>query len=383
MAHQVQDGVNGRLSHMIAGREVDVEGQGGNDTHHPRGFGAPPGGDGIADSSVDMHNPLQGDDLEARSAEAEKAGTDNGTEEEGRGSNGCIAVDAPEVEMADRSPDRASASSPPGLSADLVKKGLLAVLRKLSEGDSPPTMFEVVKAIGTKYHERIIGRQRAAADAMLTEPTCGPQIAEVKDVEVADEMHQQAVLTPAAEELKNKCRAPAFARKVDIELLTGLLCSLAEFALPGFEEALVELSTSVSSAVKLKMAPIKQAGRCGVKVDEYREEMGEENWPHSQYLTDVLRASLIVDTAEDMVKVWESLNRSSVFKVVRLKNKIGKGKGPFNMHVNLTYSDSLHENPILCEIQIYPRDVYDLQKCQHMMYEIRRAPGVEHLMYSE
>ena len=48
VAHQVQDGVNERLSHMIAGREVDDEEQGGNDTHHSRGFGAPPGGDGIA-----------------------------------------------------------------------------------------------------------------------------------------------------------------------------------------------------------------------------------------------------------------------------------------------------------------------------------------------
>ena len=40
---------------------------------------------------------------------------------------------------------------------------------------------------------------------------------------------------------------------------------------------------------------------------------GEENWPHSQYLTDVLRASYIVSSAEDMVRMWESLLASSEF----------------------------------------------------------------------
>ena len=37
------------------------------------------------------------------------------------------------------------------------------------------------------------------------------------------------------------------------------------------------------------------------------------------------------------------------------------------------------EDPVLCEIQIYPRDVYDLQKCQHMMYQVRRAADASQL----
>ena len=49
---------------------------------------------------------------------------------------------------------------------------------------------------------------------------------------------------------------------------------------------------------------------------------------HSQFVTDVLRASFIVDTAEDFVKIWEGLLASSDFTVVRLKNKIGKCQAP-------------------------------------------------------
>ena len=33
------------------------------------------------------------------------------------------------------------------------------------------------------------------------------------------------------------------------------------------------------------VGPVKRANRIAVKVGEYREEKGEENWPHSQYLT--------------------------------------------------------------------------------------------------
>ena len=45
-------------------------------------------------------------------------------------------------------------------------------------------------------------------------------------------------------------------------------------------------------------------------------------------MTDVLRASFIVDTAEGFVKIWEGLLASSDFTVVRLKNKIGKCEAP-------------------------------------------------------
>ena len=77
------------------------------------------------------------------------------------------------------------------------------------------------------------------------------------------------------------------------------------------------------ASIVLKVGRVKRANRIAVKVGEYRLEKGEENWPHSQYLTDVLRASYIVSSAEEMVRVWESLLASSEFAVVRLRNKFG------------------------------------------------------------
>jgi hypothetical protein len=117
-----------------------------------------------------------------------------------------------------------------------------------------------------------------------------------------------------------------------------------------------------------------------VIVEEYRAEKGEENWPHSQYLTDVLRASFIVSSAEEMVRVWESLLASSEFDVVRLKNKIGKCMEPFNLHANVLFKPEECEDPILCELQFYPRGVFDLQHRQHLAYEVRRAKGVKDLI---
>ena len=64
---------------------------------------------------------------------------------------------------------------------------------------------------------------------------------------------------------------------------------------------------------------------------------------------------------------------------MRLKNKIGKVAAPFNLHVNVVYRAADCEDPILCEVQIYPRGVFDLQHRQHLAYELRRATRVEQL----
>ena len=65
---------------------------------------------------------------------------------------------------------------------------------------------------------------------------------------------------------------------------------------------------------------------------------------------------------------------------VSLKNKIGQCKEPYNLHANLVYKPKECEDPILCEVQFYTRDVYDLQHIQHLAYELRRAKGVEALI---
>ena len=80
--------------------------------------------------------------------------------------------------------------------------------------------------------------------------------------------------------------------------------------------------------IELKVGPIKRANRIGVKIEEYEEEKDAADFPFSKFVTDVLRASYICETAGDMVRVYEGLLHSEDFEVVRLKNKIGQCKGP-------------------------------------------------------
>ena len=77
------------------------------------------------------------------------------------------------------------------------------------------------------------------------------------------------------------------------------------------------------ATVELKVGPIKGITRIGVKVGEYREEKGAGHWPHSKFVTDILRASYICETAKALVTAYEGLQSSPDFEVVRLKNKIG------------------------------------------------------------
>jgi hypothetical protein len=60
---------------------------------------------------------------------------------------------------------------------------------------------------------------------------------------------------------------------------------------------------------------------------------------------------------------------------VSLKNKIGQCKEPFNMHVNVLFKPNECEDPILYELQFYPRGVFDLQHHRHLAYEVVRAEG--------
>ena len=78
--------------------------------------------------------------------------------------------------------------------------------------------------------------------------------------------------------------------------------------------------------------------------------------------------------------IWVSLLAFSEFDVVRLKNKVGKYKEPFNLHVHVLFKSDECEDPILCELQFYPRGVFDLQHRQHLAYEVWRAKGVKDLI---
>ena len=124
--------------------------------------------------------------------------------------------------------------------------------------------------------------------------------------------------------------------------------------------------------------PTKRVNRVTVKIVEYRKQKNE--WPNAQFVTDVMRASYICETAEEFVRAYEGIEASDQFEVVRLKNKIGKCQGPFNLHVNVLFHPAECKDPILTEIQFYPQTVFDLQHRQHLAYELKRAGSVEELL---
>ena len=166
---------------------------------------------------------------------------------------------------------------------------------------------------------------------------------------------------------------------IDSSILPAIMASAASGQLENFRAALLS-AIPEEMQVELKVGPIKRSERIGVKVGEYTSEKGEGHSPYSQFVTDILRASYICETAEDMVRTYEGLMASQDFEVVRLKNKIGQCKGPFNLHVNAVFHPVECRDSILIEVQFYPRAVFDLQHRQHLAYELKRAPAVKDLL---
>ena len=134
-----------------------------------------------------------------------------------------------------------------------------------------------------------------------------------------------------AEVLRSWCSAPGYETSLDMGALTELLRAIASSSHGLFEGALRQVIAGAEARlrgqeeegaiVKLKVGPVKRADRIAVKVGEYREEKDEDTWPFSQFMSDILRASFIVGTAEEMVVVWESLLKSPDFEVVRLEEQ--------------------------------------------------------------
>ena len=271
-------------------------------------------------------------------------------------------------------------------SAELVEAGIRELHRNLGKG-TPPTLFAVVQAIGADCHKRIISQQEAAAVKMLAEGEWGTKLMELKHSEVADGMRQRVALT-VSKLIGTICASKGFDRKLDEDILPAVMCAISSEVRPWFQEALLGAVPGAAlhdgdgenhiKAVELKVGPTKRANRVAVKIAEYRKEKNQ--WPYAQFVTDVMRASFICEAAEDFVRAYQGIEASDHFQVVRMKNKIGKCQGPFNLHVNVLFSPQECEDPILCEIQFYPKAVYQLQHRQHLAYELRRASSVKDLI---
>ena len=96
---------------------------------------------------------------------------------------------------------------------------------------------------------------------------------------------------------------------------------------------------------------------------------------------DSLRASVLCDDAEAFWKCWEALrgdpnDPNQKLRVTRLKNKLGKGKEPFNFHVNAEFRSAALADPLTVEIQIWIAPIMALNDVSHAQYEVARAASV-------
>ena len=142
-----------------------------------------------------------------------------------------------------------------------------------------------------------------------------------------------------------------FEKMIDEETLPQIMISVVKAELNLFEKCLL---TAVPGAVLkgeevkdgIDLVALKRLERIAAKVREYREEKGKGNFPHCQFVTDILRASFICADVQAVLDVFERLASSRLFQVVRLKNKLADGKAPFNLHLNCLF------HPRTCKVPI-------------------------------
>ena len=96
---------------------------------------------------------------------------------------------------------------------------------------------------------------------------------------------------------------------------------------------------------------------------------------------DALRASVLCDDAEAFWKCWQALrgdpdDKNQTLRVTRLKNKLAKGKEPFNFHVNAKFYSPKLANPLTVEIQIWITPIMALNDVSHAQYEVARAKSI-------
>ncbi|KAJ1454376.1 hypothetical protein M885DRAFT_521919 [Pelagophyceae sp. CCMP2097] len=136
---------------------------------------------------------------------------------------------------------------------------------------------------------------------------------------------------------------------------------------------------------------VKSAARMRTKVEEYRREgprpqnspETDSLWPHASRITDPLRATVVCDDAESIVRAYAALvggGPEHPFRVTRLKNKLALCTKPFNLHVNAVFDRGNGAAPILTEIQIVPRTVNAVSGTSHKFYTLSRAPNARALV---
>ena len=126
-----------------------------------------------------------------------------------------------------------------------------------------------------------------------------------------------------------------------------------------------------------------------IAADEEAEGEGANDdvrrWqPISASVRDALRATLVCPDQDAMYMVYEELkNPNGKFTLRKVKNKLEKGKVPFNLHAVYEFQPSPASVSILVEVQIKIKEIEDKCGAQHKFYEISRVTGSVELFKPE
>jgi hypothetical protein len=250
------------------------------------------------------------------------------------------------------------------------------LINKLRNGKIIPTMFAVVQSLGSLCHRRILVVQGETADKAIAEG--GMTGLNVLNLKHSSNGSVCQNLSTHALALKNASLRPKFDAQVDVDVLPALMCAISRSVEDNFNKALAKVVQRLG--VELLVGPMKEVKRAAEKVKKYSRTKGQGEWPYAKYITDVLRASFICATADDLFTTYNHFIESGDFEVVRLKNKLKEKQAPFNLHVNAIFHPSEVEDPIIIEVQFHLREVYKLQHRQHIAYKMKRAESVRVLL---
>ena len=215
------------------------------------------------------------------------------------------------------------------------------------------------------------------AEALLADPHYGAKLRGIADVDGPAAPSQPALRETSLVDYAKIYLGGSddLARRVDREALPQVLRALAVEAHKPFIAALEADLGGAEDARLVKTDAkyaVKSSARMAVKVDEYATEAAPDLFGCAQ-VVDALRATVACDGARAVSDALDRLTASKRFKILRLKNKLGKLKKPYNLHVNAEFAaEGLA--PIVVEIHIVADDINTLANKQHLFYELVRAP---------
>ena len=299
------------------------------------------------------------------------------------------------------------------------------------DGEIVPSIFDVVQVCGIHLHGSILEKQHKASVLTMEELPWGPKIRELHFDDGGKAASQNIVEASGLGAMMEICESETFAEDIDMSVLPDLISVVAKSSQSHFENALLECvegvwileeesygsnaSTSpkegrhwrksdeeskdekrrrrrriprimldksggIGELPQLIMGPVKRADRIRAKVEEYKLENSQGKVPYTQFIRDVLRATIVCYSAGDIVRAYENIRDFDAFEIVRLKNKMAKNKPPYNLHVNFLYKSQACSVPILCEVQIFSKNVHDMQHRQHIAYELARTKTINELV---